>query len=55
MGVQCNICNGVFNNSPDSLVLCDFKDGIVHLGCCVDNCSIDKKPCKHAVSVYDKL
>ena len=55
MVISCNICSGEFKGSPDSIVLCDFKDGMVHLGCCINNCSMDKKPCKHAIAVYEKL
>lgn len=55
MDVSCNICNSEFQNSPDSIVLCGFKEGVVHLGCCINNCSNDNKPCEHALSIYDKL
>lgn len=52
---NCKICTNNFQQSPDSLVLCQHKEGFVHLGCCIDNCSWDKKPCTHSVAVYDKL
>jgi len=55
MGVLCNICNGEFQNSQDSIILCKFKDGVVHLGCCINNCSMDNKPCEHALATYEKL
>jgi hypothetical protein len=55
MVVMCNICHGEFKNSPDSIILCGFKDGPVHLGCCIHNCSYDNKPCQHALATYDKL
>ncbi|MBR9705799.1 hypothetical protein GOV14_02070 [Candidatus Pacearchaeota archaeon] len=55
MGVSCNICSGEFQSSPDSVVLCGFKDGLVHLGCCINDCSGDNKPCEHAIAMYDKL
>jgi hypothetical protein len=55
MVVECKICNGQFDTSPDSVILCDYKDSIIHLGCCVNNCSWDKKPCKHALSLYEKI
>ena len=52
--VECKICSGQFDKSPDSIVLCKHKIGAVHLGCCVDNCSWDKQICEHAVGKYDK-
>ncbi|MFH1711040.1 MAG: hypothetical protein ABH840_01895 [Nanoarchaeota archaeon] len=55
MSVSCNICSGAFQNSPDSVVLCAFKDGVIHLGCCIHNCSQDNRPCKHSLAIYDKL
>ncbi len=55
MAVLCNICDDEFQNSPDSIVLCKFKEGVVHLGCCINNCSMDNKPCEHALAIYDKL
>jgi len=53
--VYCKLCGGKFNNSPDSVVICGHHKGVVHLGCCIDNCSWDKKPCIHCHGVYDKL
>jgi len=53
--VDCKICNSDFRHSPDSIVICDYHQGIVHLGCCIDKCSWDKKPCVHCHGVYDKL
>ncbi|MEA2036734.1 MAG: hypothetical protein U9O94_04460 [Nanoarchaeota archaeon] len=53
--MQCNICGGEFKGSPDSILLCGEKKGMVHLGCCIDNCSWDKQPCQHAQGVYEKL
>ena len=52
--VECKICNGQFDTSPDSIVLCKHKGGAVHLGCCVNNCSEDNQPCEHTAGVYDK-
>jgi len=54
MGVECKICTGDFETSPDNVVLCEHKRGLVHLGCCVYNCSLDKNPCKHAKAKYKK-
>ena len=36
MGVNCKLCKGEFKESPDAVILCDFKEGPVHLGCCID-------------------
>jgi hypothetical protein len=52
---NCKICSGTFHNSPDRMLLCDHKDGSVHLGCCEHNCSMDGKPCKHKVAMYSKV
>ncbi|MFQ5474493.1 MAG: hypothetical protein ACE5DM_01525 [Candidatus Nanoarchaeia archaeon] len=52
--MTCKICAGQFDMSPDSRVLCENKDGVVHVGCCVDHCSQDGKPCRHALSKYEK-
>ena len=52
---KCKICEGNFKDSPDSLLLCNHHDGAVHLGCCINRCSWDKKPCGHCMGVYDKL
>jgi len=52
---QCKVCKGQFSNSPDSVVLCKHNEGLVHLGCCINGCSWDKKPCENAVGVYEKL
>lgn len=53
--VECKICSGQFNDSPDSVVVCNHKEGAVHLGCCIHNCSFDMKPCENAAGVYEKL
>lgn len=55
MGLNCRICSNEMHNSPDPLILCSHKGGNVHLGCCINLCSQDKKPCCHALSVYEKL
>ena len=51
----CNICNNDFKESTDSIVYCEFKEGFVHLGCCIDACSQNKMPCTHALAFYDKV
>ncbi len=51
----CNICKGNFDLSPDEIVLCEHKDGFVHLGCCVSLCSMDGKPCTHSKAIYAKI
>jgi hypothetical protein len=53
--MNCRICSNNFHQSADSIVLCEFKTGFVHLGCCIDNCSMNKKPCGHSLAVYDKI
>ena len=53
--MQCKICSGDFKTSPDKVILCDNKKGSVHLGCCVNNCSMDQKPCEHSAGCYKKL
>jgi len=50
----CNICNGTFNDSPDSVVMCKHHAGAVHLGCCTDVCSEQGSPCEHSCGIYDK-
>ena len=52
MSVKCEICTGDFKTSPDKVVLCEHKGGVVHLGCCVHDCSEDNEPCKHSLGVY---
>lgn len=51
---QCKICVNNFQDSPDELILCEHKDGMVHHGCCCARCSMDGKPCKHCKAVYSK-
>lgn len=53
--VSCKICNGQFDTSPDSIVLCEHKEGVIHFGCCVNKCSQDGQACKHALGVYNKI
>lgn len=53
--VVCKICGGQFDSSPDSIVLCKHKEGTVHLGCCMHNCSMDMKPCENSLGTYDKI
>ncbi len=55
MVVNCKICSGDFGSSPDSVVLCEHKEGAVHMGCCVHNCSSDMKPCQHCMGIYNKI
>lgn len=52
---NCKICSNNFEASPDSLVLCEHKGGMTHMGCCVDRCSMDKKPCVHSKAMYSKM
>lgn len=52
--VKCKVCEGDFKSSPDSVILCEHKDGAVHLGCCINDCSKNKMPCDHSCGLYDK-
>ncbi len=52
--MKCAICEGNFKESPDSVVLCNHLESPVHLGCCVDKCSMHKEPCENSESVYEK-
>ncbi|MBD3163904.1 hypothetical protein GF323_01780 [Candidatus Woesearchaeota archaeon] len=52
---NCKICGSNFQDSPDEIVLCANKEGMVHLGCCASICSWDGKPCEHAKSIYEKI
>ena len=36
MTINCKICSGSFGDSQDSIILCDLKEGVVHLGCCIN-------------------
>lgn len=51
---SCKICTNEFHASPDELVLCEYKTGMVHMGCCVALCSQDGKPCGHCKAIYAK-
>jgi len=52
--IHCKICGKDFKES-DSLIICEHKGGIVHLGCCIDNCSWDNEPCKHSHGLFEKI
>jgi len=53
--MECKICKGNFEESPDELLLCQHHQGAVHLGCCVSLCSMDGRPCGHCRAVYSKM
>jgi len=53
--INCMICNGQFDASPDSIVLCEYKAGFVHMGCCIDKCSMSRSPCVNAKAIYNKV
>ena len=55
MPIKCKICKGDFKTSLDLIILCEYKGGAVHLGCCINNCSQNKAPCKHSLGMYDKI
>ncbi|MBD3204513.1 hypothetical protein GF327_09560 [Candidatus Woesearchaeota archaeon] len=50
--MDCKICSSKFNSGTDIIYLCDHKQGFVHSGCCVNNCSWDKSPCKNKISSF---
>ncbi|MBU0761784.1 MAG: hypothetical protein KKD39_02060 [Candidatus Altiarchaeota archaeon] len=52
--LNCSICGNGFDLSPDSLVLCRHKEGGVHMGCCVDRCSLHGAPCDNSIDVFHK-
>jgi hypothetical protein len=52
---QCKICNVDFTGETSAVVMCRQKGGDVHIGCCTDLCSWDRKPCGHAVGVFEKI
>ena len=52
--LKCKVCNVVFNDSPDDLILCHHHEGPIHFGCCVDRCSHDHKPCEHSLGRYKR-
>ncbi|MBI5229113.1 hypothetical protein HY991_03310 [Candidatus Micrarchaeota archaeon] len=56
--VTCKICEEAFVTKPDTMVICEHRDGAVHIGCCVHKCSWDKKGpvnCKHAKATFKKI
>lgn len=52
---KCRICGTDFTGDTAAIVMCRHKGGNVHLGCCADLCSWDKKPCTNAVGVFEKI
>jgi hypothetical protein len=55
MPLSCSVCSGNLAESPDSMILCLHKQGAVHLGCCIHDCSQSHEPCDHAKAFYDKV
>ena len=53
--MRCRICDNEFGSYPETLILCSHKGGFVHLGCCMDLCSWNRQPCRHAKGTYDRL
>lgn len=52
---HCKICSHDTLHSPDQAVLCSWKNGLTHLGCCIEQCSADKQgpaTCPHAKGVF---
>ncbi|MFH1126775.1 MAG: hypothetical protein ABIG84_05450 [archaeon] len=54
MSLDCKICNDKLHQGSKNLVLCEHKQGFVHLGCCSNNCSQHGAPCSHAIADYRK-
>jgi hypothetical protein len=52
---SCKICSNNFQESPDKILMCRHKEGMVHYGCCVAKCSMDGKPCMHKMAMYSKM
>ena len=52
---KCRICKEGFEKSPDKLIICKFKKGAVHFGCCISKCSMDNQPCEHMIGMYEKI
>lgn len=52
---RCRICGVEFTDGTDTIVNCRHHTGNVHLGCCMDNCSWNKKPCGNANGVFQRI
>jgi len=52
---SCKLCNVDFEHAPEDLILCKHKQGFVHLGCCITDCSWHGKPCENSLGFYNKL
>ena len=52
---QCGICQNHHDENTKTVVVCGHHKSTVHLGCCVDRCSFDKRPCQHAIGIFDKI
>jgi hypothetical protein len=50
--MSCKICTVPFTNQNDTILLCNHKQGFVHMGCCTDLCSQSHSPCQHKVAVF---
>lgn len=53
--VKCNVCGGMFEESPDPVVLCNHMQSPVHMGCCSNLCSMHGMPCEHSQGMYKKM
>lgn len=53
--IKCNVCGGVFKESPDAVVLCNHMQSPVHLGCCSNLCSMHGGPCEHSQGMYERM
>ncbi len=50
--LECKICSKEFGRIKDKIILCKFKDGIVHQSCCIKHCSVTGKPCRHSMGIF---
>ncbi|MBU2100107.1 hypothetical protein KKG83_02855 [Candidatus Micrarchaeota archaeon] len=52
MVLECVVCGKEFGKVNDKIILCKFKNGIVHQECCIKHCSVDGKPCRHSMGIF---
>jgi hypothetical protein len=52
---KCKICMNGFKESSDMVIMCAHHGSPVHMGCCVDKCSMNKEPCMHCEAMYKRM
>jgi len=55
MPIKCSICERSLFKNFDDIILCNYHEGPIHLSCCINNCSEDKRPCLHSHGEYEKI